>query len=251
MEMPADDNTWKELSEHCETLGEEVHVWLAQLDWTADQLASGYDILDDDEKKRADRFIVERVRDAYVASHAILRTILAGYSGQSVKGVSYQYGEYGKPHLVDNKLISFNMSHSKGVVMIAVAKLCEIGIDVEWENSETECELLAQRFFAEGEFRQIMDGDKFMQLKNFFNCWTRKEAFLKVTGKGLSFGLKNFIVNVNAEGNDGLLSVKEDVKLAQHYFLSPIYTEPGYQAALAGVGLQKKVKYFKWLAPKS
>lgn len=240
------------MAEETDLKAHEVHIWSAKLSDFFAELAYGYSLLSEKEQLRADRFVVAAPREQYIAATWILRQILASYLKCRLDEVEFKFGSHGKPYVLQATDLQFNLSHSQDRVLIGIAKNQEIGVDIEYHKSRRlEVELLAQRFFTSDECTELMQHKSSHRFLAFYRIWTRKEAFIKATGQGLSFGLNNFSVSSKRQGFDCLLTINESAKLAQQWSLGPILErEQDYTAAVAAFGEIRKLKYQQWL-PKS
>ena len=161
-----------------------VHVWTVTLACSGAISDSG--ILSNQEKSKIGRFVHDRDRQRYIASHLALRQILAGYSGVRPEQIWFHMNEFGKPSLGNYPQIEFNMSHSGAIALIAVRVAGSVGIDVEEIRSEPPPIDVAKRFFSQGELERLHSLREDEQLAGFLRCWTRKEAYLKAVGCGIS-----------------------------------------------------------------
>lgn len=170
---------------------DEVHVWAVPLDGDPAPFAA---LLSASEKARVDRFRFADHQRRYQIGHGALRRILGGYLGVDAREVRFRQGDRGKPYLVGDGPF-FNLSHSGKLAVVAVAAT-ELGIDVEKLRRLESLTQIAQRHFANAEFRSLeqLDGDD-RQLA-FYRCWTRKEAYIKALGAGLSMSLDSFEVSL-------------------------------------------------------
>jgi 4'-phosphopantetheinyl transferase len=171
----------------------EVHVWQVRLG-----LPRGEDWhnLSDDERERANRFVLARDRSRFLVCRGWLRRILGSYLGEPPGQLRFEYGSHGKPFLVgeDDEGLAFNVSHSVDCALVAVRRGGEIGIDVETIREEWDWAPLAERFFTPGEraFLNRLEADQ--QPAGFLKIWTRKESWIKARGTGLGEGLDRFDV---------------------------------------------------------
>jgi 4'-phosphopantetheinyl transferase len=178
---------------------DEVHVWRATLDQTPSQIQSHLHSLAADEHVRAEQFYFERDRQHFIASRGVLRAILSGYLHRTPESLSFCYSSHGKPALAgetDDDAICFNVSHSHGVALFAVTRGREVGIDIEHIRSDLEVAEIAERFFSLREVAMLRMLPTEAQRQAFFRCWTRKEAYIKARGEGLSLPLDQFDVSV-------------------------------------------------------
>jgi 4'-phosphopantetheinyl transferase len=183
---------------------DEGHVWLASLDRTEGELRVLALTLSPDEKTRAERFHFPRDRDHFVAGRGLLRILLAGYTGQAPGDLHFTTNRYGKPQLAAPAEaphpLRFNVSHSRDVALYAVARGREVGVDVEWMGRDLDFEGLAARFFSPRESAALGALPPDARRGAFFACWTRKEAYVKARGQGLSLGLDTFDVSLALGG---------------------------------------------------
>src|SRR5262249_23128168 len=146
-------------------------------------------LLSPEERERADRFHFARDRDRFVIAHAVLRQILALYLQSQPELIQFVQQKHGKPELApeSNPLgLTFNLSHSGEVALVAVAAHMQLGVDVELMRSDFGGEEIAERFFSRPEVEKLRLLAAHQRTRAFFQCWTRKEAYLKARGEGLS-----------------------------------------------------------------
>lgn len=213
----------------------EVQLWRADLDALAAHESRWQQILSDDEQKRAARFHFAKDRQHFAAARAILRMILAGYLKVDPVEIEFRYSQKEKPHLADRYQpsgIQFNVSHSGGVALYAFARQIELGVDVECIGRDIEAESIARRFFSDSEQQQLLTLPAAKRVEAFFRCWTRKEAYIKATGDGLSLPLAQFDVSLQPNDKDALLATRPDDTEAKRWLLREVPAGPGYVAAL-------------------
>ena len=224
---------------------DEVHLWRVDLEAVGAAESRWQKVLSSDELARAVRFHFQRDRQHFVASRALLRTILASYLATAPNSVNFSYSKKEKPSLgpllADSK-VTFNISHSRGIALLAFSRGREVGIDVEQVRRDFDVEAIARRFFSEHEQHQLADLPNDGRFAAFFRCWTRKEAYLKATGDGLSLPLDQFDVSIVPEDHDALLSTRPDDSEAAHWSLREVPAGPGYVAALCGRGREWRLK---------
>ena len=188
-------DAWRVGSGFPQVGNKQVHVWRIALTQPEAVLHSLEDLLAEDERARAHRFHFDRDRRRFTVARAALRQILAGRLGVNPHSVEFSTGPYGKPHLTEGDL-RFNVSHSGGLALIAVARNRELGVDIEELRPMDDAEALADRFFSAQESRKLrMAPDSTSRIRGFFECWSRKEAFIKAIGEGLSHPLDSFEVS--------------------------------------------------------
>jgi len=213
-----------------------VGVWLIALPRFPDGISPFWEILDPDERGRAERFHHSSDCARYVASHAALRIVLAHYAERDPRHIHFVYGRYGKP-AIDNDLgmpdIRFNLSHSGDLAVIAVSLASEVGIDIERIGTSRANMAIAERFFSPGEFAALQALPESDQVHGFFSCWTRKEAYVKGRGDGLSVSLSDFDVSLTPGEPPALLGSRIDPSDAKHWHLCDVPVEKGYVTCLA------------------
>jgi 4'-phosphopantetheinyl transferase len=176
-----------------------IEVVVAQLNVDADTVRASAAVLSDEERRRAERFVFDRDRRRFTVARAGLRRLLAARLNMPAKSVKLVYGTNGKPALGPQSTDSglrFNLSHSEDVAVYAFAHHREIGIDVELVRRLPDADSLAARFFSRRENEAYLAVDTSARPLAFFNCWTRKEAFIKAVGDGLSHPLDTFDVSL-------------------------------------------------------
>ncbi|MDQ2975523.1 MAG: 4'-phosphopantetheinyl transferase superfamily protein, partial [Acidobacteriota bacterium] len=183
---------------HSLTLGRnEVHLWQARLD---DQLAVTLKpLLSEEETARANRFHFIKDRNDFIVARGLLRKLLAAYLGVAGSAdLTFSYGDKGKPFLAENQRssINFNLAHSHGMALYAFSHDRELGVDLEFVKDELADEEIADRFFSTTEVKALQRVPAELRRQAFFNCWTRKEAYIKARGEGLSMPLNDFDVSL-------------------------------------------------------
>lgn len=171
----------------------DVHVWFSRLDGSLQDVR---DVLSGDELDRAGRFHFERDRDRFAVGRATLRHLLAGYVGRVAGEIRFSYSPYGKPRLSGRNLISFNVSHSADRAVFAIAPGVPVGVDIEVLDSKQSDELVARQFFSRREVGEFLALPAEARPRTFLTCWTRKEAYIKARGEGLSLPLQDFDVSL-------------------------------------------------------
>jgi 4'-phosphopantetheinyl transferase len=213
----------------------EVQVWRVDLEAIGADESRWQRVLSSDELERASRFHFSRDRQRFVASRAWLRTILASYLAADPKGLSFSYSKTEKPSLGRAQAdsgIAFNVSHSGGIALLGFTRRREIGVDIEQVRREADYEAIARRFFSAHEQNQLAALPAKEKVDAFFRCWTRKEAYIKATGDGLSLPLSQFDVSLVAGEKSALLATRPDGLEAGRWLLQDVPGGPGYVAAL-------------------
>jgi len=210
----------------------EVHVWHWEPVCLPDQLDTLWKTLSEDERQRAERYRLAEHRNQFVINRAHMRRLLAAYRAMAPEELVFRYSAYGKPLLHHRETLRFNLSHTKGRTALAVVEQREIGIDVEQIRSQADAARIAERFFSAQERRALRQVPADHLDRAFFRCWTRKEAYIKARGEGLSIPLQDFDVSLEDHAAR-LLSTRPDPEEANRWMLYDVRLAPGYAAALA------------------
>src|SRR4030095_800464 len=236
--------SWKAHPDRLKIGYSEVHVWRANLSTDRDTQKRLAARLSAEERSRAERFVFPRDRHYWSACRGILREILGLYLNRHPRSIEIATELGGKPRLRQNAphrepLIKFNLSHSNGLALVAVALALEVGIDVENVRPELATAEIAERYFSleeQAEFRSLPDE---LRTEGFFHCWTRKEAFLKACGQGLATPLDSFSVSLSP----GLPAVLRGTDAPRWHMFS-FYPGPHAVAALVTQGTQPELQFW-------
>jgi len=223
----------------------EVHVWRIDLETVSVAEERWRTLLSPDERGRAERFRFPQHRQYFTATRALLRTLLGAYLSANSGELVFRYTAREKPFLsagFSGDRIEFNVSHSGGVALMAFAQGRALGVDVEQVREQADHEAIARRFFSENEQHQLAAVGAPERHLAFFRCWTRKEAYIKATGDGLSLPLQDFDVSVDAASGNALLSTRPDPKEALRWSLRDLAAGDGYVAALCVEGQGWKLR---------
>ncbi len=225
-----------------------IHVWCASPDQPPLAFQQLSKTLSADERMRAERFYYERDRKRFIFRRGLLRTILACYLGIEPNRVQFCYGTHGKPALVETSEgihLRFNLSHSHGLSLYAITRDQEIGIDLEYIRPIPEAKQIAEHYFSAREnavFRALPEHEKPLA---FLKCWTRKEAYLKALGVGLTGSLEEFDVSLAPGEPARLLSVRGDPEEASRWFIHGLMPASGYVASIAVKGHGAHLTYWQ------
>ncbi|MBD3225123.1 MAG: 4'-phosphopantetheinyl transferase superfamily protein [Caldithrix sp.] len=209
----------------------DVHIWRMSLDLNKPVLQKIHAFLNEQEKKRADRFRFEKDRQHFIAARGQMKFLLGEYLMCNPDDIHLHFTEYGKPYLEHRKLY-FNISHSHKLALLAIRKNYEVGIDIEWKHRNIEPLKIAGRFFSQVEQDELFSLNPKQQTDGFFKCWSSKEAFIKAVGLGLSMPLRSFDVVLNPEREANLLDVRHSGYAADNWQLFNIDTHNEYASAI-------------------
>jgi len=218
------------------TLGpSEIHVWHLDLARGPAEVEAFSLLLSPDEIQRAQRFRFEANRNEFIVCRGTLRALLGSYANVSPKELRFAYSEYGRPMLVtesSDRHLDFNVSHSGGLAMLGFARGRKVGLDIEKIRRDFGTSEIAERFFSEAERSALLDLPQDQRHEAFFRCWTRKEAFIKALGEGLSHPLDQFDVSLAPDIQAQLLATRPDAREVQRWTMWNIQAPLGYAAAL-------------------
>ena len=211
---------------------DELQIWRVDLPQRDGSLEDYLHILSDDERVRADRLRAGNVRLQFVVARACLRFLLGNAAGIAPKAVPLTLTAFGKP---ETPGMFFNVAHSGDAVLIALSQRHPVGIDIEYLNREVEALEIAKTAFSVTEHKALASiATAAGQREAFFRCWTRKEAVLKVDGRGLSLPLNSFEVPVDEGAFEASVLVPGDERaVACRYYVSDIACGEGVAAAYA------------------
>ncbi len=247
--MMAFDRLWFPPPADLALSSDDVHVWRASLDLPASCVQSLQRTLAADELNRAERFYFQKDRKHFIAARGLLRAILSQYLDMEPGQLRFCYSPYGKPSLATTPgqdMLSFNVSHSHGLAIYALTRGREIGADLERVRADLDCEQIAARFFSPRENAVLCALPAKVKPKAFFNCWTRKEAYIKARGGGLSLPLDQFDVSLAPGELAMLLNTRGDPQEATRWSLQALTPGPGYVAALAVEGHGWRLACWQW-----
>ena len=234
----------------------EVHVWWAALDLDTQRVAHLADSLSPDERARAERFHFDRDRVRFIAARGVLRALLGGYLGVSPPALAFEYGPHGKPALAASSTgapaaalaaeVRFNVSHSTGVALYALARGRDVGVDVEGLRGDFATDEIADRFFSPAERMALRALPAEARCAAFFACWTRKEAYIKARGVGLSLALDAFDVSLAPGEPAALLATRDDPAARDHWSLRALDPGPGLAGAVVAEGRDWALRCWSW-----
>ena len=225
-------NAWMATPDSVSLGVREVQIWRVALDRPQVEVAQLERCLAPDEVARTARFHFEHLRRRYVVSRGVLRLLLGRTLSVPAGEIRFQYGAKGKPSLATEHQsdVQFNVAHSHELALVALMRGPALGVDVEYRRQLDDAERIARRFFSPQEVEALMLAPAAERNAAFFRIWTRKEAFIKATGKGLSQPLTAF--NVMAQDGQALVHVELDGTVTR-WRLIDLVPDPHYGAALA------------------
>lgn len=219
------------------TLGPfDVHLWRLELD--APEAHPGHVLatLSADERARATRFRFPVDRRRFITGRGMLRACLGRYLSVDPGSLRFGYTSFGKPVIREpaaGRSLAFNVSHAGGIALLAFGLSRRIGVDIERIDSTLAYEAIARRFFAEGEVAAIRSLPPDLRIRAFFACWTRKEAYVKARGEGITVPLDQFEVSVLPDDPGPALTVHGDPSESSLWLLRSLHVNEQHAAALA------------------
>src|ERR1700674_1664611 len=206
--------------------GRMVHVWSLRTTEVSNAVVSKFELfLTPDERIRAERFRFENLRHSFVLTRGALRVLLGRYLQIPPARIQIAYSSKGKPSLA----------------VFGFAAGCEIGIDVEEIRPLADMLDIAQRFFCPAETAELISLPANQRERAFFHCWTRKEAYIKALGEGLSVPLDDFQVTLRPGEPASIIHLAGDTNAARTWRLYDLELSPGYVGALAYQGLGRQL----------
>lgn len=234
-----------------ELLRGDVHIWCASLSSFVESATEFAKVLSKDERERAQRYHFDLDRTRYLVWRGLLRTMLARYLRTQACAIAFFYGPHGKPFLAyesaDDPLF-FNVSHCEDLALFAFTlNNSAIGVDIERVRSMPDLLELSTRLFSLRESGELTTLRSDRQQQGFFNCWTRKEAFVKAIGGGLSYRLDSFDVSLAPDTPAQILSIQRSSAEASKWILQALMPAVNYVAALAVRA--ERLRLCCWQAP--
>ena len=222
-----------------------LHVWRLIANDENNILGHLSDILAKDEKERTDRFVFDKDKRMFTIARGALRLLLSRYLGCLPVGIEFKYNSYGKPFInkPDNVTYQFNVSHSKNLAVIIVARQT-VGIDVEYQDPAFASLKIAERFFSKDEVQDLKSTPAPLFVEHFFDCWSRKESYIKARGLGVSLALDSFTTRSNSDGS-ALLAFSQhfpaDVSEMQIFPFTP---DDSFSGAITALKPVESIRFF-------
>ena len=232
------------------SLGDDVHVWLIDLDDKVGDFCRLERSLSDEELRRAERLQFPNDRRRFIVGRGTLRAILGRYLGCEPAAIPLWYNPQGKPSLppsLPDSGVQFNLAHSDRLALLAVTRGRAVGVDIERMKAEVEYLELADRYFSPAESAALRSRPAAMQRVAFFAGWTRKEAYLKAHGVGLALPMDQFSVSLPPDDPPRLVSTEHDPSQRDRWELLDLAPAEGFAAAVAIEGRGPRVQRLRWV----
>ena len=229
---------------------DEVHIWETRLDLSCDRIEGLREVLSINEQQWADRFNFDDDRKRHIIARGLLRLVVARLSNTSPELLKITSTSHGKPYLLHDvqPRIEFNISHSGELIYVVIAKSRAVGIDVEKMRNDFPVETIARGVFSTVEFDELMALDPASRLESFFACWTRKEAWFKARGEGLSALSGPCGKSLFGELPMPVSLANLDANPVANWTLLDLQVDTGYKAAVVFEGTDCRVRRWKWPA---
>lgn len=222
-----------ELSPSFPSATRQIHIYRASLIPPKPFVSRLRELLTRDERARADRLIDPADGARFTAGRAALRLVLARYIDPAPGDIRFDYGERGKPALAQaNPGPAFNVSHSGDQILIAVSNCATVGVDIEYERESVDILKLARRYFCPEEIEALESVNKQDQRNAFFDCWTRKESYMKAVGDGFRIPLKSFCVSLRPADDPALQYVDGQPAEAARWTIRAVHAGENYRASV-------------------
>lgn len=235
-------DTWPELPPN------EIHLWLIPLELPGQEWRAWRARLDEYERTRAERFVDQRDQERYVIAHTALRSILARYLGMQSHAVHFTWADGMKPTLATDmgSDLRFNLSHSHKLAVCAVGRNREVGVDLEYVYHDFPYEMVVASLFSPIEQLILASLPPSQRVAGFYHGWTRKEAFVKALGAGLSLPLDSFDVSLAPGSTPELLGIRADIYPRSDWSLRDLDLNGAYTGALAAAGQGWRSRGMSW-----
>lgn len=220
----------------------EVAIWRFSLEHSEIEVEKAALLLSADEMKRANRFKFAKHRRQFIIARASLRHVLALYAGIAPDTLIFQSGTHGKPFIDRSFGIEFNLSHSHEMAIIGVTQQGKIGIDIEYTGGREHSLEIARHYFSQTEVEALFSLPEREQPLAFLRCWTRKEAYIKAIGEGLSHPLRTFAVSVDEVAQ--LLYDENDESVAEKWSIFSFTPAADYLSAVIVEGTAKLFSFY-------
>ncbi|MEJ2653676.1 MAG: 4'-phosphopantetheinyl transferase superfamily protein [Gammaproteobacteria bacterium] len=223
----------------------EAHIWLVELGTPDSSWTSLAPLLAEDERTKAERFHFARHQRRYILSRAALRILLGRYLGCPPRDIDFNYDTHGKPRLAGlYQRTRFNVSHTEDIMLAAFVLDREIGIDIESINHDIDCMALGRRCFSTLENQTLQSLPEHEHVDAFFRIWSRKEAYIKARGEGMSHPLQAFSVSVDKHA-PRLLEHLDDDRETDRWTIIDLEVAKNYRAALVVERPPGQLHYFR------
>ena len=238
--------SWRQPPSRPALTAHDVHLWRISLSHPPFPIDLLWRQLNPKEIERAQRYHFERDRRRFVVARGMLRVILARYVDVAPAAIQFDYSEHGKPSTPVRPELAFNASDSGEWMALGVTLHRRIGVDIEQVREEVATMEIAHRFFSPREAATLQNLPPHAQTPAFFCCWTRKEAFIKAIGEGLSYPLHQFDVTLRPDEPARLVYVQGEPEAIERWWMMDFPEAEGYAGAVIVEKPEGPVTYWAW-----
>jgi 4'-phosphopantetheinyl transferase len=224
----------------------QVHIWKVDVLSHAERRMDYTSLLSKDELERANKFRFEKDRLTYITARGVLREMISKYIDKRPSEITFLYNAQSKPYIISDIDLEFNVSHSGHMILLAFTISHPLGVDIEYNKREIELPMIARSFFAQSETDDLLSLSQNEQLSAFYNCWTRKEAFIKAKGGGLSIPLDQFEVSLLPKDRPELKVIRWDQEDVQNWRMQSLRYGTDYTGAVIVHNPAAEFQYFDW-----
>ena len=239
---------WQSHPDKIDLAKDEAHVWRVLLKQDQSTILQLSTLLAPDERRRADRYYRAVDRERFIVARGVLRKIISNYLPVTPGDLMFSYNQYGKPQISaeqNDRNLNFNISHSHEMALYALTIGREVGIDIEYIREDFATLEIAEHFFAKAEVNALAALPAEQRVKAFFNCWSRKESYIKALGLGISFPLDRFSVSITS-GAPELLRVEDDDSEPERWRMYELSPGDGYAAAMIIEKPAVRLRQWNW-----
>jgi 4'-phosphopantetheinyl transferase len=229
--------------------GDDIHVWRVRLDVPPGVVADLVPLLSEEEQARAEQMLGPEAGRRFVVSHGALRQILSRYLDQGPQQIRFVADARGKPRLAfpaDAPTLCFSLSHSGEFALCAVTEDRDIGVDIERIRPVSAWREIAVRYFTKDEQETLSSFPQDRTLEAFFQGWTRKEAYSKALGKGVSQRWVQFSVSLMPGATDEVPGAESEAEGEGRFTILALEPGAGYVAAVAARGVRWRLRCWQW-----
>ena len=247
--LPDRVSAWLRIPPHPLTLAADtVHVWQVDFRVAVECISRLETTLSPDEIARAARYRFAEHRKRFIVTHGVLRDILSRYLEVPAAQLTFSTNPHGKPALSapENTWLQFNLSHSGDLILFAVTRDHSVGIDGEHISPPDNFPRLVEQFFSKNENAAFLTLPESKRAAAFFAGWTRKEAYVKALGTGVSLPLDHFDVTMDPDAPARLLADRRHPRHVKTWSLLTFTPAHAYIAALAIESLHPTVIFYQW-----
>lgn len=236
---------WNQPPANLDLQPQHVDVWRVSLNVEPDSVKQIESTLSADETERASKFQFDKDKYRSIIARGSLRDILSRYLNCKPNEPIFSINKYGKPAL-DNFKMEFNVSHSGDFVVIAVTQNRRVGVDIERVRQGISSHVIAKQYFSKAEVDELRSLPIEQRETAFFTCWSRKEAYIKAHGLGLSLPLESFDVSLTPNEPAILRATRPDEKEATRWTLMSFEVNSDYGSAVAVEGHGVELRLWDW-----